>query len=143
MNNANPSLNETKTVLAAMATETADLQSTFSVPLTDAIAGWLVPQYALAANKKLTGADEAQRWAILRTIVQDLALLRRGDHSAARLELDREELKFRKANTREQMEKEFWAWLDRPEIREKVFPNQKRGLSRETIEKIERELNLL
>lgn len=143
MKPANSNLDVAKTLLMAMANETAELQSALDQPVTDTVAGWLVSQYTLAAHEKVAGASGANRWEILRSIVQDLALLRRGDHSAARLQLEREELDLLRANCQVQKEKEFWEWLQRPEIRAKVFPNEKRGLNSETIEKIERELRLL
>lgn len=143
MNSASPNLDAVRTLLLDMANEAAALQSALGAPVTDIAAGWLVSKYIVAAHEKLAGADGAQRWEILRAVVQDLSLLRRGDHSAARLQLEREELNLQCANSQTQKEKEFWEWLERPEIRAKVFPNEKRGLSRETIEKIERELNLL
>jgi hypothetical protein len=40
-------------------------------------------------------------------------------------------------------EAEFRAWLQRPEIRREFLPELTRGLSPETLEKIERELRLL
>jgi hypothetical protein len=60
--------------------------------VTDAVAGCLASQYLLATREKLTAADGAGRLEVLRTFVQDWTLLRRGDHSAARLQLDREKL---------------------------------------------------
>lgn len=143
MNSANFNLDTAKTLLLGMAKEAAELQAALGAPATDVAAGWLVSKYIVAAHEKLAGADGVQRWEILRAVVQDLSLLRRGDHSAARLQLEREELDFQRTNSQTQKEKEFWEWLERPEIRAKVFPNKERGLSRETIEKIERELNLL
>lgn len=130
-------------MLAAMAAETADLNAALVAPITDTVAGWLVSQYACAAHEKLAGADGACRWEILRTVVQDLALLRRGDHSAARLQLEREQLDLQRINSKAEREREFWKWLKQPEIREKVFPKEKSGFSEETLEKIERELCLL
>lgn len=143
MSATNSSLSEAKTLLAAMAAETADLNSALAAPVTDTVAGWLVSQYACAAHEKLTDANKANRWEILRAIVQDVALLRRGDHSAARLQLEREHLDLQKANSEAQKEKDFWEWLKRPEIHKKVFPDERRGISKETLEKIERELGLL
>ena len=143
MKNADSNLNSAKTLLAAMASEASELKSTWGAPISDTAAGWLASKYMLAAHEKLAGEDGARRWEILRAIVQDLSLLRRGDHSAARLQLEREELDLQKANSQAQKEKEFWQWLKRPEIREKIFPDQKGGFSEETIEKIERELRLL
>ncbi len=126
-----------------MQAEAQDLNKAAGGYVTDAVAGWLAPQLLLAARKKMDASDENARFEVLRTFVQDWALLRRGDHSAARLQLEREELELQRANSQTQKEKEFWEWLKKPEIREKIFPKQKPGLSKETLELIERELNLL
>lgn len=47
------------------------------------------------------------------------------------------------AESQPRKEKEFREWLQRPEIRKEIFPELTRGLSPETLEKIERELKLL
>ena len=126
-----------------MVAEAKELDEAAGGSITDTVARWLGPQYLLAARKKLDASDENARFEVLRTFVQDWALLRRGDHSAVRLKLEREELELQRANSQTQKEKEFWEWLKKPEIREKIFPNDKGGFSAKTIERIERELKLL
>jgi hypothetical protein len=111
--------------------------------ITDAVTDWLAPQYLLAAREKLSGTEGARHWEILRAFVQDWAMLRRGEHSAARLQQDREELDWQRANSQTQKEKEFRKWLKRPEIRAEFFPELTRGISPETLKKIEEELHLL
>jgi hypothetical protein len=114
--------------------------------------------------------------------VQDWAQLRHGDHTAERLQIERERLELARQESKErqrtkldagldavaeafehnpqalalyeqsrdllcpdgqsQKEKEFREWLQRPEIRKEVLPALTRGLSRETLRKIEAELNL-
>lgn len=143
MNAANPNLAETKTLLSAMAAEAEDLKGALGGPISDVVAGWLVPHYALAARERLSAAEGAGRLEILRAFVQDLALLRRGDHSAARLQLEREQLDLLRASRQSQKEKEFREWIRRPEIRREFFPDPSRGLSAETVRKIENELHLL
>jgi hypothetical protein len=107
------------------------------------VADWLTPQYLLAAREKLAGSEGTRRWEILRAFVQDWTMLRRGEHSAARLQLDRERLAFeRKCAERAKMS-EFWKWTKRPEIKNKLWPPKRKGISKATFRKIERELNLL
>ena len=79
----------------------------------------------------------------MRTFLHDWALLRRGDHAAARLPLDREQLDWERANRKAQKEQEFREWSQRPEIRREFLPERTRGISSETLEKIERELRRL
>ena len=129
-------------MLAEMAKEAAELKQAAGGSVTDVVADWLAPQYLLAAREKLIGTHGTSHWAILRAMVEDLTLLRRGDHSAARLQLDREELEWQRANSQSQREKEFREWLKRPEVRAEVFPEAVRGISAETLKKIEAELRL-
>ena len=134
---------EIRTMLAAMAAEARELQSAAGGSVTDAVATWLAPQYLLAAQEKLAGTEGERRFEVLRTFVHDWAMLRRGDHSATRLQLDREELEWQRAAGKAQKEKEFREWMQRPEIRQEFFPGPTRGIGSETLEKIERELRLL
>ena len=143
MNAPNPNLAETKSLLLGMVAEANDLKRAVGGSITDAVADWLAPQYLLAAREKLAGTEGARRWEILRLFVQDWTLLRRGEHSAARLQLDREELDWQRANSQSQREKEFREWIKRPEVRKEIFPGLKGGISDETLRKIEQELHLL
>ena len=136
-------LAEAKAMLAEMVVEAQDLQAVAGGSVTDAVAAWLAPQYLLAAREKLNATDGTGRLEILRTFLHDWTLLRRGDHSAARLQLDREELEWQRANGKLEKEKEFREWIQRPEVREELFPERTGGFSKETLEKIERELRLL
>ena len=134
---------EGQQLLRDMAAEAAELKQAAGGSVTDAVAAWLAPQYLLAARQRLDGAPAGERLEILKAFVQDWAMLRRGEHSAARLQLEREHLDWRRSHSQAQKEKEFWEWLERPEIRAKIFPNSSRGLSPETLANIERELKLL
>jgi hypothetical protein len=183
VNAPNSNLAETKSLLLGMVAEANDLKQTAGGSITDAVAGWLAPQYLLAAREKLTGTNGARRWDILRVFVQDWAMLRHGDHTAERLLIERERLKLAKRDTKQKWEtkisaglaqlseeiknnpkakalfkplyellraesqprkeKEFREWLKRPEIRKEIFPELTRGLTPETLKKIEEELHLL
>ncbi|MGA2242876.1 MAG: hypothetical protein ABSH11_12695 [Verrucomicrobiota bacterium] len=134
---------ETKSLLLGMVAEAADLKRAVGGSITDAVAGWLAPQYLLAAREKLSGTDGARRWEILRVFVQDWATLRRGEHSAARLQLDRERLAFERKCVERAKLSEFWKWTKRPEINRKLWPPKRKGITKTTWRKIERELHLL
>jgi hypothetical protein len=54
------------------------------------VAGWLAPQYALAAREQLVELEGADRLKLLRAFVHDWALLRHGDQTAERLRIERE-----------------------------------------------------
>lgn len=137
-----PNLADARQMLREMVAEAEDLKLASGGSVTDAVAAWLAPQYLMAAREKLTATDAAGRFAVLRTFMQDWAMLRRGDHSAARLQLDREELNWLRANSKFQKEQEFREWIQRPEVLEQFLPQVKPGISPETLEKIRRELHL-
>jgi len=130
-------------MLREMVAEAQEWKAAAGGSVTDAVAAWLAPQYLLAARQKLSATDGAGRLELLRTMVQDWTLLRRGDHSAARLQLDREALDWQRANSKAQKDKEFREWIRRPEILRELFPERTGGLSPETLKIIERELRLL
>lgn len=132
-----------KTMLAEMVAEAQALKATAGGSVTDAVAAWLAPQYLLAAREKLSAVDGAGRLEVLRTFLHDWSLLRRGDHTAARLQLDREELDWQRASSAAQKEKDFREWIKRPEIRRELFPQRMGGITPETLRKIEAELHLL
>ena len=133
---------EVRAMLTEMAAEAQDLKQAARGSVADAVAACLAPQYLLAAREKLTTAAGAGRFEVLRTFMQDWAMLRRGDHSAARLQLDREQFDWQRANSQAQKEREFREWVQRPEIRAELFPAHTGGIRPETMEKIVRELNL-
>jgi hypothetical protein len=139
----NSNLAKTKSLLLEMVAETEDLKQAAGGSVTDAVAGWLGAQYLLAARERLTATDGNGRFDVLRMFMQDWAMLRRGDHSAARLQLDREELDWQRATSNSQKEQEFREWIQRPEIRREFLPELSRGISPETLKKIEDELRLL
>lgn len=133
----------TKSLLLEMVAEANELKQAAGGSVTDAVAAWLAPQYLMAAREKLAATEDTGGFEVLRTFLQDWAILRRGDHSAARLQLDREELDWLRASSKSQKEQQFREWLQRPEIRKELFPELRGGFSPETLKKIEQELHLL
>jgi hypothetical protein len=83
---------EAKTALLAMAAEAHELQQAVGGSVTDAVAGWLAPHYALAAREQLAELEGEDRLKLLRAFVQDWALLRQGDQTAERLRIERQRL---------------------------------------------------
>jgi hypothetical protein len=143
MSAPNPNLAKTKSLLAEMVAETQELKQAAGGSVTDAVAGWLGQQYLLAARERLTDSEGKGRFEVLRLFMQDWAMLRRGDHSAARLQLDREELDWQRTNSKLQKDQDFREWIQRPEIRREFLPDNSPGISAETLKKIEAELHLL
>jgi len=122
---------EIKTMLAQMAAESKELQAVAGGPLTDIVSDWLVPQYVDATRAQLASASEAERWKVLRLAANDLVALRRGDHNAARLALDREKFE------------EFVRLRRAEEERVRNGELNRGGISEHTLQRIEQELRLI
>ena len=87
--------------------DTAELRQTHSAPLTDTLALGLVARYIVAANQL-----KADDWKRLRELCADLVELRKGDHSAERLHLERERLDLEQKQLTKLREEEFWEWAN-------------------------------
>lgn len=59
-------------------------------PLSDKLAVWLAARYAIAARQLAREAGGELDLDLLRQLCKDVVALRRGDHSAARLEMKRD-----------------------------------------------------
>ncbi len=117
-------------------------QHALNGPLTEKLGRWLALRYAAAAQALAAESDPDSAWRRLREFCADIVELRRGDQRAERLRLEREWLLLDQTNADHAREKLFWEWTKRPDIREKLFPNHRGGISKATMEKIERELGL-
>jgi hypothetical protein len=69
----------------------------------------MAARYAVA-TRRVTEAEGPEGWRLLRELCGDLVELRRGDHSAERLRLEREQLELDRQRDREKTEQELWAW---------------------------------
>src|SRR6266480_688704 len=72
-----------------LAEDAIDLERENHAPLTDTLAVWLASRYAVA-TRRVVEAKGSESWRILREMCADVVELRRGDHSAQRLELEQE-----------------------------------------------------
>jgi hypothetical protein len=136
-------ISQVKAMLTEMAAESAELKAAAGGTLTDMVADWLVPQYVLAVREQLAALPNGpERLKMLRLTANDLVAIRRGDQGAARLVLDRERLVFDRMCVERDKNAEFCKWTKRPEIRSKLWPPKRNGLTPKTLRKIERELNL-
>ncbi|MCE9609886.1 MAG: hypothetical protein K8R23_06715 [Chthoniobacter sp.] len=89
--------------------DAAELSEDGRPPLTDTLALWVAARYAVA-TRRVAEAEGAEGWRLLRELCGDLVELRRGDHSAQRLRMERERLDFDREREREKTEAEFEAW---------------------------------
>lgn len=96
-----------------------------SEPLTDKLAPWLVARYFVAA-KALAAENGQVDWKLLRELCNDVVALRRGDHYAERLRIERQRLEHEWARGREQSEAELWEWVRKPENRDRICQEFKR-----------------
>jgi hypothetical protein len=128
-------------------------------PVTDTLAHWLAARYAVATRRVAeTGGREG--WRLLREMCGDVVELRKGDHSAERLRIERQRLELEKAKSEEQIRQKL------PELVKKFGTNggslseeeraqrvrgifkrpldreRKRGLSPEALAEIERAAKL-
>lgn len=71
--------------------DAAELATANRSPLTDALAHLVTARYAAAA-RQVEETGSAEGWRRLRELCADIVELRRGDHSAQRLELERERM---------------------------------------------------
>ena len=112
--------------------DTAELNAEGQPPLTDTLALWLAARYAVA-TRRVTEAEGAEGWRLLRELCADVVELRRGDHSAERLRLEREELEFERNAKREKTEAELWQWALQSENRERICMEIGRASCRERV----------
>jgi hypothetical protein len=148
---------EAAQALAAMAAETAALRQPGGGTVADTLAEWLATRYVIAARRLADEAgDDGLDLATLAKLSADVVALRKGDHSAERLRMERE-------RSEQFMQARFEEWLKQPGMAEricgpKLTPDQKearlrqlfglgelpkRGLSAEALAEIEKAAKLL
>jgi hypothetical protein len=135
--------------------------------LSDQIAAVLAARYA-AALAQWDGEPNSTVGRMIPTLhglCQHIVLLRRGDHSAARLRLEQAWLELERSKEEARVQERFEEWVKKPEIKKRVCgkltpeeqgqrlrqifkrsangPEQKGGISDETLAIIEREARLL
>jgi hypothetical protein len=79
---------EAREVTARLDEELADCGDDETRPLSETLARWLAVRYAVA-TRRLVETEGPEQWRLLRELCGDVVELRRGDHSARRLELER------------------------------------------------------
>ncbi|MEP6670721.1 MAG: hypothetical protein ABJF10_16300 [Chthoniobacter sp.] len=111
--------------LREFSSEVAELKGAGLDSLTDTLAHWLSAHYAGAARRVAEEAGDAGLpLTVLHSLSADIVALRKGDHSAARLALEREWLEVERQKTKERMEKQFEQWMQQPEVRDRFRPSK-------------------
>jgi len=130
--------------------------------LTDTLAFWLVARYAVATRRVAeTGGREG--WRLLREMCGDIVELRKGDHTAERLQIERERLQLEKDKAEKWTDEKVEELLKQPQTKQRLCggglsaeerarrmreifalpPERKNGLSPEALAEIERAAKLL
>jgi hypothetical protein len=110
--------------------EAKELSQAAEGALTDNLAIWTAGRYALATRQFAAESREgAVDWNLLRALCHDLVELRRGDHSAESLRIERERLEMERVAQKEHLEKQFWVWAKENEAkichRKELTPEEK------------------
>ncbi len=130
--------------------------------LTDTVAHWLAARYAVATRRVAeTGGREG--WRLLREMCADIVALRKGDHTAERLQIERERLELEKEKPEKLTVEKLEELLKQPQTKQRLCgeglsaeecarrmreifglpPERKNGLPPETLAEIERAAKLL
>jgi hypothetical protein len=102
-----------------LAGDTAEFQAVEGPPLTDKLALWLAARY-LVATRAFQATDPQDNWRRLHELCADIVEMRRGDHSAERLRLERQRLEFDQAQASKTLKEQFFEWASDPDIREQI-----------------------
>jgi len=108
---------DTLELLGQMADDGEELKQAVKEPLTDKLALWVAARY-IVATKALSAAEGEESWRLLREFCGDIVALRKGDHSAERLKLERERLEHERELDHRDVQKlcQKWAEEHRDEI---------------------------
>jgi len=155
---------EAAQALAAMAAETAALRQPGGGTVADILAEWLATRYVIVVRALAEQAgDDGLDLPTLAKLTADVAALRKGDHSAERLRIERVRLELERERSEPFMQARFEEWLKQPGLVERICgPNlteeekharlhqafglrelPKRGISSETLAEIEKAINIM
>src|SRR5438105_6392552 len=84
--------------------------------LTDTLALWLAARYVVA-TRRVARIDGLEGWRLLREMCADIVELRKGDHTAERLQIERERLKLEKEKTEKRMDEKLEQLLGQPQTK--------------------------
>ena len=109
---------EAKEMARDLKEETADLQSPEAISLTDQMASWVTVRYLLAVRKLMeAGQDQEPDIKLLRNFLRDVVMVRRGDHSHARVKLQQQQLDREREKTDVELFALFQEWVEFPKVR--------------------------
>ena len=95
-----------------------------SMPLVDNLVQWISLRFAAAAHTSTPADDPETELRQIRQFLADIVALRRGDLVARRIQLEQRRLALEETKNQQTLEKLFWEWTQRPEIRAQLFPDR-------------------
>ena len=103
-----------------LAADAAELQTATEGRLTDHLATVLAARYASAISGWDGQPTEEfrQKLKVLRGMCQDIVELRRGDHSGARLQMERDRIEEKREKNDQEMVGEFEKWAKKPAVQD-------------------------
>jgi hypothetical protein len=104
--------------------ETAAAGQSSSVPLVDNLVQWISLRFAAAAQSSTFAEDADTELRQIRQFLADIVALRRGDLVARRIHLEQRRLTLEETKNEQTLEKLFWEWTQRPDIRAQLYPHQ-------------------
>lgn len=99
-------------------------------PLTDTLAHFLVARYAVA-TRRLAETGGREGWRLLREMCSDVVELRKGDHSAERLQIERERLQLEKERSEKQIREKVAELTKQQKKEERLSPEERTQKLRE------------
>jgi hypothetical protein len=112
---------ETIELVRHMDADSDELSQASKIRLTDLLAQRLAARYVLVARKlNQPNGDGELDPKLLRELCGDIVALRKGDHSAERLQLERERLEFDRQQLQPRLEKMFMEWAQQPENKARI-----------------------
>lgn len=121
-----------------LAADAAELEAVTDGRLTDHLATVLAARYASAVSGWDGQPTEEfrQKLKVLRGMCQDIVELRRGDHSGARLQMDRQRLEEKRERTEDEVVAQFEEWAKSPAVKDWICqdwipPKERRRRMRE------------
>jgi hypothetical protein len=123
-------------VAARLGEEATEWDAEGRASLTNTLALWVVARYAVA-TRRVAETGRREGWRLLHELCGDIVELRKGDHSAVRLQIERERLELEK----EQSEKRVREKVEK--LQKQLQKKRKGGISRKTLREIERAAKIL
>ena len=120
-----------------LAADSNELAEATEGRLTDHLATVLAARYAAALagwNGEVT-EEFGGKLRTLRSLCQDIVELRRGDHSGARLNMERERLEGAREKTEEEVVEHFKRWAKNPQVRDWASQDAQNSMSPEERER--------